>query len=153
MKVETLLMYINQSFLKYMGRNLPSPDLTSDFFEWIDQFAPYHLLAHKHDVEPTFIYANQQAIKTFGYTLDEFLNLKSKLSASEIDRAERSRLLNIVQENGIAMNYKGPRVKKNGDLFMIQNGIVWKIFDDQNQEIGHAALFWLEEKLPEWAGI
>lgn len=152
MKNHFLLECINNSFKVHTGQNLPTPN-QSDLLTWIDQKAPYSLLAHNTDPDPTFIYANASALESFGYTSDEILNMKSKFSASEIDRAERQILLKLVNKNGIANNYTGPRVKKDGSFFTIHQGIVWVVKDSSDQKIAQAALFWRDSALPDWFNV
>lgn len=153
MKNNDILNCINNSFKQHTGCYLPAPTEQSNPLQWLDQHAPYSLLAHNTEADPKFIYANSQALDSFGYSYDEMLNLNSKFSASEVDRAERLLLLKSVQENGIAMNYTGPRVKKDGRFFTIYNGMVWVVKDEWDHEIAQAALFWREDTVPDWFNI
>ncbi|OTG91515.1 MEKHLA domain-containing protein [Acinetobacter sp. ANC 3813] len=145
-----IIQHILRSFYQHTGQNLPIAEHLSNPLEWLHEFAPYSLLAHNTDADPHFIYANKQALKSFEYTEDEMLKLLSKYSASEIDRQARAELLNQVKKNGIAFNYTGPRVKKNGQVFTIYNGMVWNIYDECGKELGQAALFWLDNSTPDW---
>lgn len=150
MKNYHLLNCINNSFKEHTGCYLPTPTQQVNDLEWLDQSAPYSLLAHNTDSDPKFVYANSQALDSFGYSYEEILNLNSKYSASEIDRPQRLLLLESVKENGIAMNYTGPRVRKDGSFFTIYNGIVWVVKDDLDNEIAQAALFWRNNAVPDW---
>lgn len=153
MKNYDLLNHINNSFKKHTGCYLPTPTPQANRLEWLDQSAPYSLLAHNTDQDPKFIYANSNALDSFGYSYNEIMNLHSKFSASEIDRPQRLILLESVKKNGIAMNYTGPRVKKDGRFFTIYNGIVWVVEDDLGSEIAQAALFWRDSAVPDWFNI
>lgn len=153
MKNYDLLNFINNSFKEHTGCYLPTPTQQANRLEWLDQSAPYSLLAHNTDSDPKFVYANSQALDSFGYSYEEILNLNSKYSASEIDRPQRLLLLESVKENGIAMNYTGPRVKKDGSFFTIYNGIVWVVKDELQNEIAQAALFWKDSAIPDWFDI
>lgn len=148
-----LLRYIDQSFKKYTGQHLPTPDTQQDHLTWIHEKSSYSLLAHNTEIDPKFIYANLTALESFGYSFDEITQLHSRFSASEIDRKERAWLLDVVKKNGIAMNYTGPRVKKDGSFFNIHHGIVWTVTDEKNHEIAQAALFWREQSLPQWFNV
>lgn len=150
MKNYDLLNCINNSFKEHTGCYLPAPTQQANHLDWLDQSAPYSLLAHNTDSDPKFVYANSQALDSFGYSYEEIINLNSKYSASEIDRPQRLLLLESVKENGIAMNYTGPRVRKDGSFFTIYNGIVWVVKDDLDNEIAQAALFWRNNAVPEW---
>ena len=153
MKNNNLLFLINQSFKIYTGIDLPTPVEKEKSLAWLDKEATYSLLAHNTDVDPTFIYANHKALDTFGYNQKEILQLKSKFSASEIDREERLLLLQTVHKNGIAMNYTGPRITKDGRSFYIYHGIVWNVQNEENLNIAQAALFWLDTSVPQWFNI
>lgn len=153
MKNDNLLKCINDSFKELTGQDLPMPTEHTELLGWLDESAPYSLLAHNIDPDPSFIYANSKALNTFGYSQKEMLNLKSKFSASEIDREARSQLLKTVKEKGIATNYNGPRVNKDGSMFTIYNGMVWVVTDEHKNEIGQAALFWLDSAVPEWFNV
>lgn len=153
MKNDELLKYIDHSFRQYTGQSLPTADDQIDRLTWIHENSSYSLLAHNTDSDPKFIYANSKALDAFGYSFNEITQLQSKFSASEIDRQERALLLQSVKDHGIAMNYSGPRVKKDGSSFNIHHGIVWVVKDDHDNEIAQAALFWLEKTVPEWFNI
>lgn len=73
-----LLRYIDQSFKKYTGQHLPTPDTQQDHLTWIHEKSSYSLLAHNTEIDPKFIYANLTALeslathlmKSLNYTLD-----------------------------------------------------------------------------------
>lgn len=115
---------------------------------WLYKSAPFCVLAHNHDSDPLFIYANETAQRCFEYSLAEFLTLPSRLSAEAPDRVERQRLLDAVTKNGFATGYTGLRVAKSGRRFWIENGIVWQLTDDQGAIYGQAATFnhWRDAK-------
>ena len=141
---------ITRSFFQLTNFDLPAPQGINNLNEWIECASPYAILAHNKDDDPQFVYANQTAIEAFAYPINEIIGLKSKFSATEKDRTERSILLKQVKERGIAFNYSGPRVNKLGEIFQIHHGIVWNVYNLNQQEIGQAALFWREENPPIW---
>lgn len=137
---------LDDNFRALSGRPLPSPLGVPDRQVWLDRDAPYSLLAHNtKEEDPHFIYANQRALDCFKYTMEEILTLPSRLSAAEGDRAERQRLLNDVKRDGIAYDYSGPRIDRNGKSFMIYDGVVWQLKHDDGTIWGQAALFWPNE--------
>ncbi|SEI56471.1 MEKHLA domain-containing protein [Dyadobacter sp. SG02] len=157
---DALIRQINESFHRLSGQPLYAPGAAApgaaareapDVHQWLHEEAPYAILAHNTDADPRFIYANAQALASFKYSQEEILAVPSRLSASQQDRPERQRMLEIVLRDGIVYNYSGPRVDKYGNSFMIYDGIVWQLRDADGQVFGQAALFWPDEvKRPDW---
>lgn len=150
-KFNELLKRIDESFAEFNGKPLPVPSGIEDRYKWLSEEAPYSILTHNTNNDPLFIYANQFALKCFKYTEDEMVGLPSRLSAAEKDREERQKLLEKVEKDGIAYNYNGPRVDKNGNSFHIHDGILWQVTDANGKRLGTGALFWAKgDKKPEW---
>jgi len=139
---ETLIRQISHSFHSLAGRPLYAPPGISEIHHWLHEEAPYAILAHNTDADPHFIYANKCALACFKYSPDEILAIPSRLSASEQDRPERARMLEIVLRDGIVYNYSGPRVDKYGNIFTIYDGVVWQLRSIKGDVSGQAALFW-----------
>ncbi|WP_426295037.1 MEKHLA domain-containing protein [Dyadobacter endophyticus] len=157
---DTLIRQINDCFYRLSGKPLYAPGAVAPgaaapgaaaVDQWLHEEAPYGILAHNTAADPRFIYANKHALASFRYTPDEILAVPSRLSASEQDRQERQRMLEIVLRDGIVYNYTGPRVDKYGNSFTIYDGIVWELRNASGEVWGQAALFWTDElKRPEW---
>ncbi|GJE68839.1 MEKHLA domain-containing protein [Methylorubrum podarium] len=127
------------SFLRLVGRPLlPEPDLGPD---WLYGQAPFAVLAHDTGADPLFVYANRAAQRAFGYTLEEFVCMPSRLSAEAPERAERQRLLDAVARDGFVSGYAGIRVAKDGRRFAVAEGIVWQLIDGGGIVRGQAATF------------
>ena len=95
------------------------------------------MVAHNTDADPKFIYANMCAQACFEYSWEEFIGLPSRLSVEGPERAERQALLDAVAKNGFMSGYRGIRVAKSGRRFLIENGVVWELIDENG--IGHGA--------------
>lgn len=151
LEMDCLTQTINDQYRYFTGTDLPMPENVSDRVEWLDNEAPYSLLAHRMDGDPSFIYANQCALDCFKYTMMEIVGLPSRFSAPEDGRAERQELLERVLRDGIAYPYSGTRIDKNGELFTIYDGVVWQLRKADGQAWGQAALFWRsEDGRPDW---
>ncbi|NKI75606.1 MEKHLA domain-containing protein [Dickeya sp. CFBP 2040] len=137
-----LLKRIDECYEAVNGKRLFCPESIEDRYLWLDQQAPYSILAHGGGTDPIFIYANNCALRCFKYSHEEILRLPSRLSASPSDRAERQKLLDIATRDGIAKNYTGPRVDKHGNFFTIYDGEVWQLGYNSDNVWGQAALFW-----------
>lgn len=140
----TLLPLLEASYRHWLGQSLPRPAglPAADVLAWLHERAPYALLAHGTESDPLFCYANEQALRCFGYPRAEFLGMPSRFSASPKDRDERQRLMNAVGRQGYASGYEGWRVDKAGEAFQIHAGVVWNLLDANGQRLGQAALFW-----------
>ena len=124
------------SFARLVGRDLLAEVSAKALYE-----AGFCLLAHDGAADPLFIYANQAAQDCFGYSWDEFIGLPSRLSAEAPERAERDRLLAAVRECGFIADYRGVRVRKNGERFLIEQAVVWELRDEAGVRHGQAAVF------------
>ncbi|MFD1744841.1 MEKHLA domain-containing protein [Rhizobium helianthi] len=109
--------------------------------EWLYGEAPFVVLAHNTEPDPTFVYANMTAQRLFGYNWSEFITLPSRLSAEMAERAERQHLLDAVSQRGFITNYRGLRVTKTGQRFWMEDGAVWQLQDESGQIHGQAAAF------------
>ena len=108
---------------------------------WLYREAPFIVLAHGTDPDPNFIYANKAAQACFGYSLEEFLGLPSRLSAEPADQAKRQKLLDQVALNGFFAGYSGFRVAMSGRRFRIDDGVIWELFGGDGAVRGQAASF------------
>jgi PAS domain S-box-containing protein len=106
--------------------------------EWLDA-APFGLLAHDTSPDPVFVYANRTAQELFGYAADELVGLPSRLSAGAQDRDSRQAFMESVRRDGYADDYRGPRVRKDGGRFWIEDSTVWNLLDG-DELVGQAAL-------------
>lgn len=126
------------SFARLAGRPLVPQNTDA---AWLYRQAPFAVLAHDTEADPRFIYANMAAQACFGYSLEELVALPSRLSAEPGDQAERQRLLDAVARDGFASGYRGVRLTKSGQRFLIEDGIVWELIDFRGVRHGQAATF------------
>lgn len=141
-EIKTLLQMVEKSYLHWTkGEDLPIPEAEIYHkYDWLHNKAPFGLLVHNTMDDPIYIYANEFAQKVFGYTLDEFLSLPSRLNTLPSGQADRNRLLQDIESNGIANGYTGMRVSKRGEKFTISQGIIWQVLDDSGKRFGTAAM-------------
>jgi len=111
------------SYARLVGSPLiPKESSVADTARWLYQDARFCLVAHNRDPDPRFIYANMSAQACFEYPWDEFLRLPSRLSAEEVSREGRQRLLDAVTRDGVITNYCGVRITRSG-----RRGVSWLI--------------------------
>lgn len=129
------------SLRHWTGKNLLAPSLTIEeqarrLFE-----APFVVLSHNTDADPTLNYANRSGLDLFELSWQELLVTPSRQTAEPIHRAERERLLAAVARRGYIDDYRGVRISKNGRRFQIDQAIVWNLFDERGAPYGQAATF------------
>jgi PAS domain S-box-containing protein len=134
----TFFDLLTESFDRLVGRPLV-PDGCGP--GWLYAEAPFPVLAHDTAADPRFVYVNRAAEACFGYAFEAFIGLPSRLSAEAPERAERQRLLDAVARDGFTTGYRGIRVRKSGERFWIEDGIVWQLIDRDGVRRGQAATF------------
>ena len=107
--------------------------------------APRAVVAHGTEDDPVFFYGNRLALQLFEMSFDEFTRLPSRYSAELLAREERAKLLERVTRQGYADNYSGMRIASSGKRFMIEDGTVWNLIDEQGKHQGQAAVFVAQE--------
>jgi PAS domain-containing protein len=138
---------LTDSHQRFVGRPLAAPDLSA---AWVYEDAPFGLLAHDADPDPRFVYANRTAQQCFEYPWDEFVGLRSRLSAEPDGQEDRNRLLADVDAQGFATGYRGRRIAKSGRRFWIEDVTMWNIVDAAGVRVGQAAIFprWTDAGYP-----
>lgn len=130
------------SYARLVGGSIIPPQYNDQSAAiWLYEEAPFCVLAHDAGSDPTFIYANKTAQACFEYSWDEFMTLRSRLSAELENREERERLLNLVKRDGFATGYRGLRISKSGRRFWIENVTVWQLIDVSGALHGQAAIY------------
>lgn len=136
------LLLLADSFHRLLGRALvdleeDSPtDLVSALWN-----AETPIVAHGTEADPVFFFANRAALAAFETTLEQFTAMPSRYSAEAPDRAERQALLDRVSRYGYAGDYRGVRITAKGRKFVITDGIVWNLTDQEGRLHGQAATF------------
>jgi hypothetical protein len=72
---------------------------------------------------------------------EDFTCLPSRLSAEQVNQAERDRLLAEVMGKGYIDNYEGVRITSTGKKFQIRNAVVWNLMDNNHPYKGQSAWF------------
>jgi MEKHLA domain len=103
--------------------------------------APRAIVAHGTEDDPVFFYGNRLALELFEMDFNEFARLPSRFSAEPLAREERARLLDQVTRRGYVDGYCGMRIASSGRRFMIADGTVWNLIDENGIRHGQAAVF------------
>ncbi|MGF6469543.1 PAS domain S-box-containing protein [Paraburkholderia youngii] len=132
---------LSDSYARLVGHSLvPHVMPVAEATEWLYEHVPFAVLAHNTDPDPVFIYGNKAAQRRFGYSWDEITRLPSRLSAEAPNREERQQFLERVQRLGYETNYRGVRVTKSGERFMIEQATLWQLLDANGTLHGQAVI-------------
>ena len=127
-------------FNDYAGEHMPVKASLHSRIEDL-YHAPFAIVSHGIEVDPIFNFANQYALDLFELSFEAFIQLPSRKSAEAVERQERENLLNEVSRNNIIRDYRGVRISATGKRFMIEQAIVWNLFDQHGNKYGQAAMF------------
>lgn len=127
-------------FNTYSGEVMPVKASAASQIENL-YHAPFAIVSHGIETDPVFNFANQFALDLFEFNFEEFIQLPSRMSAEAVERQEREKLLDEVSRNNIIRNYRGVRISATGKRFMIEQAIVWNLFDRHGNKHGQAAMF------------
>ena len=103
--------------------------------------APQVVVSHGTQGDPIFQYGNQQALNLWEMRIDEFLVMPSRLTAEPLHRDERQRLLHRTRQYGYVDDYRGVRISRTGNRFLIEDALLWTVLDRKGETIGQAATF------------
>lgn len=103
--------------------------------------APFVVVSHGMEADPILNYGNRTALELWELDWENFTKTPSRYTAEPIAREERDRMLSEAKTKGFISNYRGIRISSTGKRFFIEDGIIWNIFDEQQQKCGQAATF------------
>ncbi|MDA1343729.1 MAG: MEKHLA domain-containing protein [Proteobacteria bacterium] len=132
---------MSNSYRKLLGEDLIIKNKAHESLAKALFYAPFVVVSHNIAADPVFNYANLKALELFGFSWQEFTQLPSRLSAEPIHQIEREKLLAEVNLKGYIADYKGIRLTKAGQLFLIKNAVVWNLLDSNGRYAGQAARF------------
>ncbi len=103
--------------------------------------ADFYLLSHDATADPVLTYGNQKVLTQWEVSWAELTTMHSRETAKPIDRADRAILMAQVKTHNYISGYRGVRISKTGKEFQILDGIVWNLFDHNDNFQGQAAWF------------
>lgn len=129
------------SYRHWTGRDL-LPEIAPDLSPAESLYrADFVVISHGTQEDPIFNYGNLAAQRLFAMSWAELTALPSRCSAEPVNRAERFRLMERVTEQGYIDDYRGVRISKTGQRFLIERAFVWNLLDATGAYIGQAATF------------
>lgn len=137
----TFFSLLSGSYERLLGRSLTSGSAVgTDEADWLYYEAPFAVVAQDAADDPVFVYANTAAQRCFGYSWEIFCGLPSRLSAPAAGRAAREQLLATVARDGYLDGYRGLRQSATGQLFWIEDVVIWNLVETGGAVRGQAAL-------------
>ncbi len=132
---------LHTSYSRLLGQSLAPAGMSIEAAaRWLYEDAPFGILVHNTDADPTFTYGNKAAQRRFEYTWQELTSLRSRMSAEAPNREERQQFLERVRRDGFVTGYRGLRITKFGKRFWIEDATVWQLTDEVGTYCGQAAL-------------
>lgn len=104
-------------------------------------FSPFVVASHTNAEDPILNYGNQQALRLWEMTWEEFTTTPSRLTAEPMNRIERAHMLEQATSHGYLTDYRGVRISRTGRRFFVEEATVWNILDEQGTTQGQAATF------------
>ena len=101
----------------------------------------FPVLAHGTGSDPTLSYANAAALQLWETNWDDLIGMPSRLTAPEMERAERRSALGEAESLKALKGYGGIRINRQGRRFMIRNARIWTLWDEEERSCGQAACF------------
>ena len=103
--------------------------------------APFVVVSHGTEEDPILNYGSHLALTLWEMTWDQLQQTPSRLTAEDVNRAEREWMLECARTRGYIDNYRGVRISNSGRRFLIENAIVWSVIDQAGLRLGQAATF------------
>ena len=103
--------------------------------------APFVVASHGIEAEPILNYGNAKALELWEMNWEEFTTIPSSHTAEPVNQAERARMLQEAAHNGMIQNYRGARISKSGNRFLVEKATVWNVIDKNKNKIGQAVTF------------
>ncbi|MCE9605446.1 MAG: MEKHLA domain-containing protein [Planctomycetia bacterium] len=106
---------------------------------------PCVVVSHGTEPDPILNYGNLTALTLWETDFAALTQMPSRLTAEPLEREERARLLARTAEQGFVDDYRGIRISRTGQRFLIERAIIWNLQDTAGIPVGQAATFarWL----------
>lgn len=97
--------------------------------------------SHGLQDDPILNFGNQTALDLWEMGWDAFTQTPSRLTAEPINREERARMLQQAQTQGYITDYRGVRVSRTGERFLVEQATIWRIQKPDGTALGQGATF------------
>jgi hypothetical protein len=135
------LLFSSNSLQQYTGKTLLEHMTEVPSLEAAHENTRFAILSHGTQEDPIYNYFNRAAMETFQYEPEEIYQLPSRKSAPPDLRVDRAALIQASVERGFQVYTEAVRVTKHGQLFQINEGLLWNVYDNEGNRVGQTALF------------
>jgi hypothetical protein len=129
------------SFHQWTGRELVPRDGNPAEQAEVLFRVPFVVVSHGIESDPVLNYGNQAALDLWEMTWAQLTRTPSRETAEPVNRAERARLLKIVEGQGYFDGYRGVRISATGRRFLVEQATVWNVMNEEGKRVGQAASF------------
>ena len=103
--------------------------------------SPFVVVSHGLQEDPILNYGNRAALNLWETTWEELTQTPSRVTAEPLNQLERAQMLQRASEHGFIDDYRGIRISKTGNRFLVDGAIVWNVVDSHGGQLGQAATF------------
>jgi len=103
--------------------------------------APFVVVSHGIQDDPILNYGNRTALSLWEMDVPIFTSTPSRLTAESLHRDERAALMSRAARDGFVDDYRGIRISRSGQRFLIEQAIIWNLINAQGEPMGQAATF------------
>ena len=138
---------LTQSYRQVLKQELISPSSTPEELAEALFHAPFVVVSQGTQADPILNYGNQTALQLWSLSWEELTKMPSRLTTEPVNRETRAVMLEQVAKQGYIDNYRGVRISSTGKRFLIEQAVVWNLYDDSITFCGQAATF------PNWTWL
>ncbi len=103
--------------------------------------APMAIVSHGLEADPVLNYGNRRALELWEMDWETFVRTPSRLTAEQMNQAERAQMLERAARHGYIDRYRGVRISRTGRRFLVEDALVWNVVDARGVTQGQAATF------------
>lgn len=129
------------SFRRFVGRDLIQQTGDPEEDARIVFESPFVVVSHGTQEDPILNYGNRLALTLWEMDIATLTSMPSRLTAEPVHRDERAQLMARAARDGFVDDYRGIRISRTGQRFLIERAIIWNLADHSGTRVGQAATF------------
>ena len=133
--------YLLDSYVRLINQELITREGTTQ--EQAERLykSSFIVASHGRQDDPILNYGNQAALRLWEMDWEHFTQTPSRLTAEPANREERARMLEQAKTHGYISDYRGIRISRSGNRFLVEQATVWNIQKSDGAPLGQAATF------------
>jgi hypothetical protein len=129
------------SYSHFLGKELIERQETPEAQSQLLFESSFVVLSHGNEADPIYNYGNQIALDLWEINWENLIKMPSRLSAEQVLREEREKVLAITAKQGYITDYQCIRISKQGKRYQINDITIWNILDQTGNYLGQGATF------------